>query len=186
MYTIAGDAYATLSLTRKNVSVLISGESGAGKTEATKQVLQYLSEVAGSATGVEQKVLSANPVLEAFGNAKTLRNNNSSRFGKFMEVHFDRGSKICGCRCVGRYTVDESSGWAQWMGAMAGCSVTQSPRVRFAARICGRIQPKQGSPPPVVVYPLFGTLPLHYICPLSPSLPVSPRLFSMAVHRTTS
>ena len=77
VYTIAAQAYITVSQEKKAVSILISGESGAGKTEATKQCLQYLSEVAGSDTGVEQKVLSANPVLEAFGNAKTPRNNNS-------------------------------------------------------------------------------------------------------------
>ena len=107
VYSIASDAYNKLSQERINVSVLISGESGAGKTECTKQVLQYLSEVAGSTTGVERKVLSANPVLEAFGNAKTLRNNNSSRFGKFMEVHFDSCSRISGCSTV-NYLLEKS------------------------------------------------------------------------------
>jgi myosin heavy subunit len=62
--------------------------------------LQFLAEIAGSTGGVEQQVLLANPILEAFGNAKTVRNNNSSRFGKWMEVHFDNKSTICGCRIV--------------------------------------------------------------------------------------
>ena len=82
----------------KHQSILISGESGAGKTEATKQCLAFFAEVAGSESGVEQKIIEANPILEAFGNAKTGRNNNSSRFGKFMEIHFDKLGHIIGAR----------------------------------------------------------------------------------------
>lgn len=59
-------------------------------------MLQYLSEVAGSDSGVEQEILQSNPVLEAFGNAKTVRNNNSSRFGKWMEVKFETSGRIAG------------------------------------------------------------------------------------------
>jgi hypothetical protein len=97
-FAIAQSAYMKLKLECSNQSILISGESGAGKTEATKQCLSFLAEVAGSETNVEQRILNANPVLEAFGNAKTLRNNNSSRFGRWMEVQINERGSICGCR----------------------------------------------------------------------------------------
>ena len=77
-----------LQLHRGEVLGLI-GESGAGKTETTKKCLSYFAEAAGSAKRTSEKILSSNPVLEAFGNAKTLRNDNSSRLGKFMEIIFD-------------------------------------------------------------------------------------------------
>jgi len=96
VFLIADDAYAMLRDTQQGQSIVISGESGAGKTECTKQCLQYIAEIAGSSSNVEQRILLANPILEAFGNAKTLRNNNSSRFGKYVEVFFDSRYTICG------------------------------------------------------------------------------------------
>jgi myosin V len=98
VYAIGQQAFASLSSDRMMQAILISGESGAGKTETTKKVLQYLAEVAGSKSGTEERLLSANPILEAFGNAKTLRNNNSSRFGKFLQIYFHQSTlNIDGC-----------------------------------------------------------------------------------------
>ncbi|KAJ1443459.1 P-loop containing nucleoside triphosphate hydrolase protein [Ochromonadaceae sp. CCMP2298] len=103
VYVTAANAYAQLQSNCKNQSVLISGESGAGKTETTKKVLAYLANVAPGTkrqgeVGMEDKILQSNPLLEALGNAKTLRNNNSSRFGKWMAVGFDAGFAIQGCQ----------------------------------------------------------------------------------------
>src|SRR3546814_12301312 len=97
-----------MRLDSRNQAILISGESGAGKTEATKQRLKFLAEVAGSSTNVEQKILNANPVLEAFGNAKTLRNNNSNRFGTWSEVHFDSRCSIIVAR-INNYLPETST-----------------------------------------------------------------------------
>jgi len=107
LYAIADGALQFLEMEGKNQSSLITGESGAGKTENTKKVLQYYalncadpnaakskaakSENAGS---LEEQIIQANPPLEAYGNAKTVRNNNSSRFGKFIRIHFSPNSKI--------------------------------------------------------------------------------------------
>merc|ERR1712142_957348 len=87
---------------RENQSILITGESGAGKTENTKKVIGYMAAVAGSGTkaegevGLEDQIVQTNPILEAWGNAKTIRNNNSSRFGKFIRVHFGNTGKLSG------------------------------------------------------------------------------------------
>lgn len=99
VYCTADQAYRGLTMPGgMPQAIIISGESGAGKTEAAKQVLGYLGAVAGSVSGVEKKVFDANPILESFGNAKTLRNNNSSRFGKYVEIYFNEHNQLCGGR----------------------------------------------------------------------------------------
>lgn len=107
VYALAGLSYQGMSLDKEPQAFVISGESGSGKTETTKLILQYLSECAGSTTGVEQEILQTNPLLESFGNAKTLRNNNSSRFGKWMEIRFDPSGKISASRIV-NYLLEKS------------------------------------------------------------------------------
>jgi len=91
----AEETFRALLSSGRNQCMLVSGESGAGKTEATKKILEYISAVSNdshagkSVAGIKDKLLESNPIMEAFGNAKTLRNDNSSRFGKYMVVQFD-------------------------------------------------------------------------------------------------
>ncbi|XP_057688442.1 unconventional myosin-Ih [Corythoichthys intestinalis] len=92
IYALADNAYHTMLTEFSNHFILISGESGAGKTEASKKILQYYAVSCPSTAllnTVRDKMLMSNPVLEAFGNAKTLKNDNSSRFGKYMDIQFD-------------------------------------------------------------------------------------------------
>ncbi|ELA41229.1 myosin-3 [Vittaforma corneae ATCC 50505] len=100
IFAVANEAYRCLLSNRENQSILITGESGAGKTENTKRVIEFLSTVASdsrSGKSIDTLLLSANPILEAFGNAKTVKNDNSSRFGKFIQLKF-KGGNICGAR----------------------------------------------------------------------------------------
>lgn len=99
IFGVAEAAYRAMIAEEENQCVIISGESGAGKTEASKQIQNYIASVSGGGSKaanadavekVKRIFLQSNPLLEAFGNAKTLRNNNSSRFGKYFELMFDR------------------------------------------------------------------------------------------------
>ncbi|CAH1647260.1 unnamed protein product [Spodoptera littoralis] len=108
VFAIADKAFRDMKSLKMSQSIIVSGESGAGKTESTKYILKYLCELWAKAAGpVEQKILDANPILEAFGNAKTTRNNNSSRFGKFMEVHFNNKYQVVGGH-ISHYLLEKS------------------------------------------------------------------------------
>ncbi|CAH2038967.1 unnamed protein product [Thlaspi arvense] len=131
-FAVADAAYRQMINEGVSQSILVSGESGAGKTESTKLLMRYLAYMGGRAAAaegrsVEQKVLEglivdialetgvdnhtktslSNPVLEAFGNAKTVRNNNSSRFGKFVEIQFDQSGSISGA-AIRTYLLERS------------------------------------------------------------------------------
>ncbi|KAG8099976.1 hypothetical protein GUJ93_ZPchr0013g37336 [Zizania palustris] len=110
-FAIADRAYRLMINCGVSQAILVSGESGAGKTESTKMLMQYLAFMGGKAESggrsVQQQVLESNPVLEAFGNAKTVRNNNSSRFGKFVEIQFDQNGKISGA-AIRTYLLERS------------------------------------------------------------------------------
>uniref|UniRef100_A0A8C5EXL3 Osteoclast-stimulating factor 1 n=1 Tax=Gouania willdenowi TaxID=441366 RepID=A0A8C5EXL3_GOUWI len=94
IYALADNMYRNMMIDSENQCVIISGESGAGKTVAAKYIMSYVSKVSGGGGKVQHVkdiILQSNPLLEAFGNAKTVRNNNSSRFGKYFEIQFSRG-----------------------------------------------------------------------------------------------
>uniref|UniRef100_A0A3P8RYW9 Myosin Ic, paralog b n=1 Tax=Amphiprion percula TaxID=161767 RepID=A0A3P8RYW9_AMPPE len=100
IYAVADNSYRSMRTEGKDQCILISGESGAGKTEASKKILQYYAITCPASEQVQtvkDRLLQSNPVLEAFGNAKTLRNDNSSRFGKYMDIQFDfKGAPVGG------------------------------------------------------------------------------------------
>ena len=103
LWAITETAYANMKTNAKDQAMLITGESGAGKTENTKKVISYLATVAasgkksGKKVSLEDQIVATNPILESYGNAKTSRNDNSSRFGKFIRIHFNAAGKLCGC-----------------------------------------------------------------------------------------
>uniref|UniRef100_A0AAV2KCR2 Myosin heavy chain n=1 Tax=Knipowitschia caucasica TaxID=637954 RepID=A0AAV2KCR2_KNICA len=123
IYSITDNAYRNMMQDREDQSILCTGESGAGKTENTKKVIQYLAVIASSHKGkkdpaaqqsgslafgeLEKQLLQANPILEAFGNAKTIKNDNSSRFGKFIKLNFDVTGFIVGAN-IDTYLLEKS------------------------------------------------------------------------------
>ncbi|VDM36765.1 unnamed protein product [Toxocara canis] len=108
IFAIADKAYRDMRRFGDSQSIIVSGESGAGKTESQKYILRYLCESWGSTAGhIQDRILETNPILEAFGNAKTLRNNNSSRFGKFVEIHFGKKHTVGG-GYVSHYLLEKS------------------------------------------------------------------------------
>ncbi|XP_077131490.1 unconventional myosin-Ib isoform X3 [Ranitomeya variabilis] len=110
IYALSDEAYRSLRDQDKDQCILITGESGAGKTEASKLVMSYVAAVCGKGAEVNQvkeQLLQSNPVLEAFGNAKTVRNDNSSRFGKYMDIEFDfKGDPLGGV--ISNYLLEKS------------------------------------------------------------------------------
>uniref|UniRef100_A0A673IRJ1 Myosin motor domain-containing protein n=1 Tax=Sinocyclocheilus rhinocerous TaxID=307959 RepID=A0A673IRJ1_9TELE len=98
IFAVAEEAYKQMARNNKNQSIIVSGESGAGKTVSARYAMRYFAVVSksGSKTRVEDKVLASNPITEAIGNAKTTRNDNSSRFGKYTEISFDKRYQIIG------------------------------------------------------------------------------------------
>jgi len=104
VFAIAESAYYNMKGYNENQCIIISGESGAGKTEAAKRIMQYIASVSGGKDSSIQRtkdmVLATNPLLESFGNAKTLRNNNSSRFGKYLEMQFDAQGQPAGANVI--------------------------------------------------------------------------------------
>uniref|UniRef100_A0A8D3CC80 Methyl-CpG binding domain protein 3b n=1 Tax=Scophthalmus maximus TaxID=52904 RepID=A0A8D3CC80_SCOMX len=100
IFSVAEEAYRTMTREEKNQSIIISGESGSGKTVSAKFTMRYFAVVGGAAqqTSVEDRVLASNPIMESIGNAKTTRNDNSSRFGKYIEIGFGRKGDIIGAK----------------------------------------------------------------------------------------
>ncbi|CAI4222378.1 unnamed protein product [Auanema sp. JU1783] len=122
LFAVSDEAYRNMLQNHENQSMLITGESGAGKTENTKKVIAYFAAVGASQqetfgkkdanpnekkVTLEDQIVQTNPVLEAFGNAKTVRNNNSSRFGKFIRIHFSKQGRVASCD-IEHYLLEKS------------------------------------------------------------------------------
>lgn len=112
LFAIAEEAYRCMTSEKRNQSIVVSGESGAGKTVSAKYIMRYFASVdtdqnKHDMSEIEQQILATNPIMESFGNAKTTRNDNSSRFGKYLEILFDKDTVICGAR-IRTYLLERS------------------------------------------------------------------------------
>jgi myosin-1 len=109
-YAVTEEAFSNMNSMRENQCIIISGESGAGKTETAKIILQYISSISGKGSDLERvknRFMASNPILEGFGNAKTINNNNSSRFGKYMVLHFNYAGEAIGGH-ISNYLLEKS------------------------------------------------------------------------------
>ena len=107
IFAIGAAALMSMQKNNRDQCIVISGESGAGKTASTKLIMQYLAAVNPQKSLIREQILESSPVLESFGNAKTIRNHNSSRFGKYTEMHYDKKGSIAGCE-VREYLLEKS------------------------------------------------------------------------------
>ena len=110
IYALAEDTYRNMRNEKQSHCCIISGESGAGKTECAKMIMGYVAYASGAGAGVDyvkSVILESNPLLEAFGNANTIRNDNSSRFGKYFEIQFDKRGNPCGGN-INNYLLEKS------------------------------------------------------------------------------
>lgn len=114
LFAIAHDAYTTMDSQSRNQTIVVSGESGAGKTVSAKYIMRYFASlddnnaaIVSEMSDIEKKILATNPIMEAFGNAKTIRNDNSSRFGKYLQIMFDAKKNIIGAQ-IRTYLLERS------------------------------------------------------------------------------
>nr|CAD7573118.1 unnamed protein product [Timema californicum] len=154
IFAVAEEAYTKLEREQKDQAIIVSGESGAGKTVSAKYAMRYFATVGGASTEtqVEKKVLASSPIMEAIGNAKTTRNDNSSRFGKFIEIHFDKQYHIQGAS-MRTYLLEKSRVVFQapdernYHIFYQMCAARDQLKDLHLALVCGQIDRAQNSGP---------------------------------------